>query len=301
MRKVLDKTFLEMVRRAATDLPPDVEGAIRRASRKEERGSAAAGALRILLSNVGMARQKSRPMCQDTGTNTWWIHHPEDVPGKVVRAAVIAATRRGVKLGYLRPNSVDSVTGKNSGDNTGIAHPVIHLEQWPRRSIVADVLLKGGGCENVSGQIALPDQSIGAGRDLDGVRKAVLKIVAEAQGRGCAPGIVGVCVGSDRATGYALAKEQLLRPLGERSPDPALARLEKRLLGEANLLEVGPMGFGGKTTILGVKAAKAHRVPASYYVSVAYCCWSLRKAHARVSGSRTTYSHEPFLSPGGGR
>jgi fumarate hydratase class I len=228
-------------------------------------------------------------MCQDTGTNTWWIHHPVDVSASTLRTAVLAATRRAVKLGYLRPNAVDSVTGENSGDNTGVGQPVIHLEQWTRAGMVADVLLKGGGCENVSGQAALPDVSIGAGRDLDGVRKAVLKVVNVAQGRGCAPGIIGVCVGGDRVTGYELAKRQLLRPLADRSPDRALARLERTLLEQCNQLEIGPMGFGGKTTILAVKAVKAHRLPASFFVTVAYSCWSLRRAHARIARGKPAF------------
>jgi len=301
MRKMLTETFLETIRRASTDLPPDVERAIRRASRAEDRDSTAAGALRILLENVAMARAESRPMCQDTGTNTWWIHHPVDVPAATIGSAVLAATRRAVRKGFLRPNAVDSVTGENSGDNTGVGQPVIHLAQWNRSALAADVLLKGGGCENVSGQEALPDVSIGAGRDVDGVRKAVLKIVDVAQGRGCSPGVIGVCVGGDRATGYALAKEQLLRPLGDRNPDRVLARLERTLLEQCNQLEIGPMGFGGRTTILAVKAVKAHRLPASFFVTVAYACWSLRRAHVRVAGGRATFADTSFLLKAGGR
>jgi fumarate hydratase class I len=301
MRKMLTQTFLETIRRASTDLPPDVERAIRRASRAEARDSTAAGALRILLENVAMARAESRPMCQDTGTNTWWIHHPVDVTAATIRSAVLAATRRAVRKGFLRPNAVDPVTGENSGDNTGVAQPVIHLEQWNRSALAADVLLKGGGCENVSGQAALPDVSIGAGRDMDGVRKAVLKIVDVAQGRGCSPGVIGVCVGGDRAMGYALAKEQLLRPLGDRNPDRVLARLERTLLGQCNQLEIGPMGFGGRTTILAVKAVKAHRLPASFFVTVAYACWSLRRAHLRVARGKATFADTSFLLKAGGR
>jgi fumarate hydratase class I len=301
MKKVLVQTFLETLRRASTDLSADVESAIRRSLRRESRGSAGRGALSILLENIEMARRSSRPMCQDTGTNTWWIHHPARVPGTLIRSSVIQATRRAVKLGYLRPNSVDPVSGKNSGDNTGPGHPVFHLEGWPRATIAADVLLKGGGCENVSGQLALPDASIGAGRDLEGVRRAVLKLVDAAQGKGCSPGVIGVCIGGDRATGYAVAKEQLLRPLADKNPDPVLARLERTLLAEANTLGVGPMGFGGATTILAAKVATAHRLPASYYVTVAYSCWALRKAHVQLRGERARFGETSFLGAGGGR
>jgi len=293
MRKQLEASFLEMLRRAATDLPPDVEKAIRRAKRKESPGTAADSALGILIDNLEMAREQSRPMCQDTGTNTWWIRRPEQVPESLVVRSVHAATRRATRLGYLRPNSVDSLTGANSGDNIGLHHPVIHIEQWGRRSVAADLVLKGGGCENVSGQLALPDRDIGAGRDLEGVRRAVLKLVDMAQGRGCSPGVLGICIGGDRVTGFEVAKRQLLRPLGDRSPEPELARLERRLLAEANRLGIGPMGFGGATTVLGVKVATAHRLPASFFVTMAYSCWALRRAHAQVTARTTTYFDEP--------
>jgi fumarate hydratase class I len=298
MSKALEDLFFEMIRRAATDLPADVERALRRAAGREAKGSAARSALGILASNIEMARRMSRPMCQDTGTNTWWIHHPVGVPVRSVESAVVGATRRAVRLGTLRPNSVDPVTGRNSGDSTGIAHPVVHLEAWGRASVVADLLLKGGGCENVSAQLALPDVTIGAGRDLEGVRRAVLKIVESAQGKGCAPGVLGVCIGGDRATGYRLAKEQLLRPLAHASPDPALARLERTLLGQCNALGIGPMGFGGRTTVLGVKVAKAHRLPASFFVTVAYSCWALRRAHASLAAGRPRFTSEPLVAGG---
>jgi len=298
MKKILPETCLEMLRLAATDLPPDVEQVMRDAARREAGGTAASAALGILIENIAMARAQSRPMCQDTGTNTWWIRHPENMSGRVIRSAVVAATRKAVKAGFLRPNSVDSVTGQNSGDGTGLLHPVVHLEQWARADLALDLLLKGGGCENVSAQMALPDVSISAGRDLEGVRRAVLLIVQKAQGKGCSPGVLGICIGGDRATGFAAAKEQLLRPLRDRNPDPLLADLEKRILAEANTLGVGPMGFGGATTLLGVKAVKAHRLPASFFVTVAYSCWSLRRAHARISRGRAAFAREPFVHKG---
>ncbi len=294
----LKDTFLEMLRRAATDLPPDVQLALERAHGKEEKGSTAKRAMAILLENVQLAREQSRPMCQDTGTNTWWIHRPSDIPEKDLVQAVHEATRRATRLGYLRPNSVDSITGKNSGDNIGLFHPVIHVHEVRGRDLAMDLLLKGGGCENVSAQMALPDVSIGAGRDLDGVRRAVLKMVDVAQGRGCAPGALGVCIGGDRATGFSVAKRQLMRQLDDASPDPALARLERRLVTECNRLEIGPMGFGGRTTVLGVKIAAAHRLPASFFVTMAYSCWSLRRAHARIRGQKVTFLDRSFLAEG---
>jgi fumarate hydratase class I len=141
--------------------------------------------------------------------------------------------------------------------------------------------MKGGGSENMSRQYSLPDASIGAGRDLEGVRRCVLDAVQKAQGYGCAPGILGVCVGGDRACGFEEAKHQLLRRLGDKNPDPELASLEERILEEANSLGIGPMGLGGKTTLLGVKLGSRPRVPASFFVTVAYLCWAARRQTVR--------------------
>jgi fumarate hydratase class I len=138
--------------------------------------------------------------------------------------------------------------------------------------------MKGGGSENMSRQYSLPDSALGAGRDIAGVRKCILDAVQKTQGYGCAPGILGVCIGGDRASGYETAKEQLLRPLDEKgSADMQLRRLENRILKEANSLGIGPMGLGGNTTLLGVKIAARTRVPASFFVTVAYLCWAARR------------------------
>ena len=139
------------------------------------------------------------------------------------------------------------------------------------------LLMKGGGSENMSMQFSLPDATLGAGRDLEGVRRAVLAAVQHAQGFGCAPGILGVAIGGDRASGFEEAKLQLLRNLADTNPDPRLARLERRILREANTLGIGPMGLGGKTTLLAVKIGSRPRVPASFFVTVAYLCWAARR------------------------
>ena len=146
-----------------------------------------------------------------------------------------------------------------------------------RSAPVVTLLMKGGGSENMSRQYSLPDAALGAGRDLEGVRRCVLDAVQKAQGYGCAPGILGVCIGGDRACGFEEAKHQLLRSLDDSNADPELARLEKRVLKEANSLGIGPMGLGGKTTLLGVKIGSRPRVPASFFVTVAYLCWAARR------------------------
>jgi fumarate hydratase class I len=288
--------FLELIRRAACELPQDVLDALRRGRDAEERGSLARSALDDILSNCALAAARSRPMCQDTGTNNWYVYHPRAVSPLDLERAILAATRRATKLGYLRPNAVDPLTGRNSGDGTGAGAPAVRFREWKRKGVAADLLLKGGGCENVSAQSSLPNAEIGAGRDPDGFRRAVLEAVFQAQGRGCGPGIVGVGIGGDRAGGLLEAKEQLFRLLGDTNPDPRLAALEARLLAECNRLGVGPMGFGGRTTVLGVKIGLRHRLPASFFVSTSYMCWACRRASVAISGDRAVFSRVAQLA-----
>ncbi|MGW8317692.1 MAG: fumarate hydratase [Candidatus Promineifilaceae bacterium] len=279
----LKDALVELVRRAATDLPADMEKALAEAKGREEPGSAAEGALDTILRNVEMARAHSTPICQDTGTPIFEVYYPVGVSTRTladqIRQAVATATERA----YLRPNAVDSLTGKNSGDNTGEDFPTVHFHEWDNPAIRVDLLLKGGGCENVSTQYKLPDARLKAGRDLDGVRRVVLDAVHQAQGKGCAPGVLGVAIGGDRGSSYVKSKQLLFRQLDDDNPDEQLAALEDQLYEETNALGIGPMGFGGKTTVLGVKVGTQHRLPASYFVSVAYMCWANRRASMDVT------------------
>jgi len=278
----LVETFVELIRRASTDLPADVEAALRAAHDREEPGSAAAGALATILENVALARANSTPICQDTGVPIFYVHHPQVVSTHQLRAQIGEAVAEATRRAYLRPNAVDPITGRNSGSNLGIGFPTFHLDEWEEEHLRVELLLKGGGSENVGAQYKLPYIPLKAGRDLEGVRRVVLDAVTRAQGKGCAPGLLGVAIGGDRGTGYVHAKEQLFRPLDDASPVPELAALEDQLLRECNELGIGPMGFGGKTTVFGVKIACLHRLPACYFVSIAYMCWACRRARIEV-------------------
>ena len=289
--KDLTNQFLELVRLTATSLPPDVEEALVKAHANEDQGSAAKGALDTILKNVEMAREKSTPICQDTGTPIFYVYYPEGMSTRKLREQIREAVATATKNAYLRPNAVDSISGKNTGDNLGDDHyPSIHFEEVDGETLTVELMLKGGGCENVGAQYKLPNSKLNAGRDLDGVRKVVLDAVYQAQGKGCAPGILGVAIGGDRGTSYIASKEALLRKLGEQSDDPVLAEFEQTVYDQANELGIGPMGFGGKTTVLGVKASSTHRLPASYFVSVSYMCWAYRRRKMTVSGDDVTYS-----------
>lgn len=296
----LADSLLELVTQTATNLPPDVRQAMSIAANAETPGTQSSQALDIILSNVDMAVEDEGPICQDTGMPTFFVHTPVGVNqiklAKAIRESVAEATRRG----KLRPNSVDSITGKNSGNNLGVETPVIHFEQWEEEEIEIRLILKGGGCENKNIQYSVPcslDHLGRADRNLEGVRKCLLHAVWQAQGQGCAPGALGVCIGSDRAHGYDLAKMQLLRTLEDVNPDPVLAKLETEIMDEANRLGVGAMGFGGKTSLIGCKITAANRLPASFFVSVAYECWAFRRLGVRLDAATGAITQWLYRDP----
>jgi fumarate hydratase class I len=272
----LFQSLLELIRRTSTILPDDVVRAINAARKNETGGSNADVALNVIGCNIGLAKENSLPLCQDTGTILFYVHTPVGFDQIAFEETAVDAVRHATKSGYLRQNSVDSITGKNSGDNTGPGSPVFHFHQWRKPYVEVKLMLKGGGCENMNAQYSLPDPKLG-GRDLKGVENAILDAVVNAQGQGCGPGILGVCIGGDRGTGYGFAKEQLLREMDDTNDDPTLAELESRIVTKANQLGIGPMGFGGNTTLLACKIGKQNRLPASYFVSVAYMCWAYRR------------------------
>ena len=283
--------LLELIRRAATDLPDDVVDSIKAAQQNEDEGSAARSVFGMILKNIELAREESTPICQDTGTNIYMVHIPEGASMRKLTRLIHEATAEAVEKSYLRPNAVDSITGKNSGNNIGEGQPFIHFEEWDNDYIEFKLMLKGGGCENVSTQYKLPDVGLGAGRDLDGVYKVIVDAVNAAQGLGCAPGILGIGIGGDRTSSHLTAKSQLFRKMTDTNDNPDLAELETKLYADLNLLGVGPMGFGGKTTILGVKMGTLHRLPASFFVSISYMCWAYRR-HSMILNASGEVSYD---------
>ncbi len=287
----LTPEIIEFIRRTSTDLPADVEVRLKAAVEKETPGSAARGALETVLKNVEISRKNSTPICQDTGTPIFYVHYPEGWSTRKLREMIRNAMVEATKKSYMRPNAVDAIYDKNSGNNLGGEEfPYIHFEEVDADApLTIELMLKGGGCENVGAQYSLPNNNLGAGRDLAGVRKVVLDAVQKAQGQGCAPGILGVAIGGDRGSSYAKSKEILFGKIGERNHDPEVAALEERLTGEANTLGIGPMGFGGQTTVIDTKITGMHRLPASYFVSVSYMCWAYRRRKMTVQGEEVIY------------
>ncbi|MFZ5855322.1 MAG: fumarate hydratase [Chloroflexota bacterium] len=287
----LTNEIVELIRRTSSSLPQDVEDRLRAAVEKEAPGSAARGAFETIMKNIELSRQNSTPICQDTGTPIFYVHYPEGWSTRKLTEQIRNGLAAATKKSYMRPNAVDAVYDKNTGNNLGgDDFPSIHFEEVDAdQPLVIELMLKGGGCENVGRQYSLPDNSLGAGRDLAGVRKVVLDAVQKAQGQGCAPGILGVSIGGDRGSSYIKSKEVLYDKIGTRNADPELAKLEERLTEEANQMGIGPMGFGGQTTVIDTKITGLSRLPASYFVSVSYMCWAYRRRKMVVRGEEVQY------------
>lgn len=279
----LRASLLELIRRSSCELPADVTAALAAAVQVEEPASNAAYALRVVQDDIRLAGMRCQPLCQDTGSILFHLDAPPGFDLLACEAAAVDAVREATRRGWLRQNSVDSITGANSGDNVGPGSPSFHHRPWREERVEIRLMLKGGGCENVGAQYSLPHPELG-GRDLAGAERAILRCVLDAQGQGCGPGILGVCIGGDRASGYAASKEQFLRRLDDRNGDPVLDALERRVVEQANRSGIGPMGFGGRCTLLGCKVGRLNRVPASFFVTVSYMCWAFRRQGIVLAG-----------------
>lgn len=280
----LNDSMYELLLKTSTALPMDIEEAIGEAAAREEPDSIARRTLDVIMQSKSLSCRNSLPVCQDTGALLIIMKGRPDKSFLLIREAILETLRSLTREGLLRQNCVDPITEKNTLDNTGRHVPQIHYEpdEGPTQIYA---MLNGVGSENLSTQYSLPLERMKAQRDMDGVRKCILDAVFQAQGQGCAPGILGVCIGGDRTSGYLLAKKQLFRSLHDRSPEPVLASLEQTVLEEANSLGIGPMGLGGKTTLLGVKIGPAGRHPACYFVTVSYSCWATRRYAVELTES----------------
>ncbi len=278
--KHFKESVYDLIVETSTNLPPDVRRALSNAIDKEKQGNQSSLALQTIAMNVDMAVTNCGPICQDTGMPTFEVKTPIGTDQIAMKKQILQAVEEATKQGKLRPNAVDSLTGKNSGNNLGEGAPIIHFEQWEKKDVEVKLILKGGGCENKNIQYSLPTELPNMGRadrNLDGVRKCILHAVWQAQGQGCSVGAIGVAIGGDRTSGYYYAKQQLFRTLDDINPNPELAKLEDHVMENANKLGIGAMGFGGAVTLIGCKVGAYHRLPASFFVTVAYDCWAFRR------------------------
>ncbi len=293
------ESLYRLIVATATNMPEDVRRVIAKAVAEEKSGTQAAQALAIIARNIDMACESEQPICQDTGMPTFVVRCPVGLNQIEFRRDIERAIIEATANGKLRPNSVDPLTGKSAPDNIGPGTPIVHFEQWEENDIEVKLILKGGGCENKNIQYSLPSDLPGVGRanrDLDGVYRCLMHAVHQAQGQGCSAGILGVCIGGDRTSSYDHAKAQLFRSLDDVNPHPDLAKLEERIVKDANQLGIGTMGFGGAITLLGCKIGALNRLPASFFVSVAYECWAYRRLGMRIDPATGVIKSWQFLA-----
>ena len=285
IENIVEDVAIRLLQLAVVKLPKDVKEALQRAYRGEE-SDAGKTQLEAILQNIELAEKTGTPVCQDTGVIIFYVKAGADVKGlDKIEPALRKATVRATKEVPLRPNAVDPFTQKNSGDNTGNYIPFIHWEIVPGDTIEITVMPKGGGSENVCVLGMIPP-----GEGVKGLKKFVVDAVVKAGAQPCPPNILGVAAGGGADIAMKLAKAALLRPINKHNANPELAKLEKELLEAANMTGIGPMGLGGKFTVLGVNVDYAFRHPASYPVAVAFQCWAARRATARIhSDGRVEY------------
>lgn len=282
---IVEDIVFKLLQLAVIELPKDVKDALKKAY-KEETSEAGKTQLKAILQNIELAEKTRTPVCQDTGVIIFYIKAGADVKGlDKIEPALKKATIRATKEVPLRPNAVDPFTQKNSGDNTGNYIPFINWEIVSGDAIEITVMPKGGGSENVCALGMIPP-----GEGVKGLKKFVIDTVVKAGAQPCPPTILGVAVGGGADIAMKLAKATLLRPIDKPNANPELAKLEKELFEAANMTGIGPMGLGGKFTVLGANVDYAFRHPASYPVAVAFQCWAARRATARIySDGRIEY------------
>lgn len=279
-RSELEKNLVDAIRLAVTTVTPSTEAKLKESIGIEENQGAKVQ-LEAILENIKVGGEDSCPICQDTGTPTFFVEvgtgfrHMD-----MIRDTIVSAVRRATEEIPLRPNAVDPIEHKNSGDNTGRYVPAIHWDVVQGDELTIHVMPKGGGSENMSLLCMMTP-----GRGLKGVKEIVLEQVAKMEGKPCPPTVVGVGLGGGADLSMELAKKALLRPIGERHPEAKIAELEEELLDKVNQLGIGPMGVGGKTTVLDIKIEYAHRHPASFPVAMAPQCWANRQARVHVDSS----------------
>jgi fumarate hydratase, class I len=281
--------IVELYKKVSSAIPTDVEEGLKKAYEAETTPEVK-DSVGAILREVSAARQGSRPLCLDTGMPFFFVWVPRGLSQLLVREVIIDATRIATKKVPLSPNAVDILTGVNSGDNTGLYFPLIHIEETAKSSLTVDLLLQGSECENLGSTYTLPIQLISrngesgdAGefaveRNFEGVKRCVLDAVSKAKGRGCPPYTIGVAIGGARDQVAFLSRRQLVGRINLPNPDEHVAALEADILGAVNEAGKKAAGLTRNVTALGVKVAVAHRHPQCYFVDISFSCWANRKA-----------------------
>ena len=282
----VEDVVFNLLRASNTKLPSDIGWALEAAAAWESDPTAYAQ-LGAIMDNVRSSEFLSRPMCQDTGIPVFHVRGKFD-------SSIIEDIRKGViratKEIPLRPNTVDPITRENHGDNLGEGMPIVHFHPTDDDFTEITVMPKGAGSENMT-RLVMLNPSDGK----EGIIKAVTDAVLDAEGKPCPPGVVGVGIGGTADKAILLAKEALLMPIGDANPDSVMKELEEEIFVKLNSSGLGPMGLGGMTTVLGVRAKKAACHTASLPVAVNIGCWAVRRASARIYDGEVKYSQEGFF------
>ncbi len=284
--RTLKDELVDLIRRTSTTLPPDVEAALRTARDGEPEGSLARRTVSLMLENAEEARRFASPICADVGTLHFDVEHGPDHPARAVERAVVDAMQEAARLARLRPDEGRLLPRATAPGGGTAAAPDIRLHERAQPGLRVRLVMDGRGAQDVGASYSLPDATLGAGCDLDGVRRCVLDSVQRSKGFCCAPGTIGVGVADDRESALVAARDQLLRRLDDANPDPALAALEAELVPALDGLGIGPMGLGGRTTVLGVKVGAPAAMRPSACVAVAFMCWAFRRGELVVPGER---------------
>lgn len=276
----LEDKLVEAIGNSVTTISEPTLNVLKRAKEREEGGAKVQ--LEGMLEAVEISKREKLPVCQDTGIPTFFIKIGRSYPKldeiTELKSVITKSVRRATDEIPLRPNTVHPITEKNTGDNTGRHIPYIDWNITDGDQIRIYYLPKGGGSENMC-QLKM----MTPGKGLKGVKKIILKRIATMEGKPCPPTVIGVGLGGGSNIAMDLAKETLLRPVGENHEVEKIAQIERELKKKANELGVGPMGVGGKTTVLDVHLECAHRHPASYPVGIVVQCWANRRSSVTIS------------------
>ena len=279
MEKIVEDTAVELLRIAVTELPAEYVESMAKGLEETE-GSVGKAQLKNILENIGIARNGSKPMCQDTGIVAFMVKVGDGFPLRSkLKDALVNATRRATSEVPLRPNAVDMFRG-NTRDNIGLnGHvPIFYIDLVEGDDLELVAMPKGGGSTNVAAHRMLKP-----GLGWKGIKQFVIEAISNAGSLGCPPYFVGVGIGGGEDLCMILAKKALLKPFQVRSEDPRVAAIEEELLEKINRLGIGVMGLGEGPTALDLHIEMAARHPASLPVGVVISCWALRHARATVS------------------
>jgi len=273
--KLIKDATVELLRKTVTRMPADVVSELKKAM-KNETEEVPRMQLKAILDNLELAEKTNTPLCQDTGVTIFYVSMPQCLKVDVEKA-IVEGVRAATNEVPLRPNAVHPLTRKNPGDNVGRKMPYVNFKIWDKDYLEITVMTKGAGSENMS-QLAMLTPSQG----VKGVKEFILNVVLKAGSNPCPPTILGVGIGGSSDIAMKLSKEALLRPIDKPNEDPEIATMEKDLKEALNMLGIGVMGLGGKTTVLGVNIEYAFCHTASLPVAVNVQCWAARRGTVQI-------------------